>query len=93
MSRNGWTARPRQPDAHRKPASPTVTRAGPPRHRSCPSDFSKTVRLELYLRDIYFADAAQAMLRETFGQDGPAVAIIGADLESPLEVKLNAIAI
>jgi len=61
--------------------------------RNCASDLSKTVRLELYLRDIYFADAAQAMLRETFGQDGPAVAIIGADLESPLEVKLNAIAI
>ena len=37
--------------------------------------------------------AAQAMLRETFGEDGPAVAIIGADLESLVEVKLNAIAI
>jgi hypothetical protein len=33
------------------------------------------------------------MLRETFGEDGPAVAIIGADLESLVEVKLNAIAI
>jgi enamine deaminase RidA (YjgF/YER057c/UK114 family) len=61
--------------------------------RNFGSDLSKTVRLELYLRDIYFAEAAQAMLRETLGDDAPAVAVIGADLESPVEVKLNAIAI
>jgi enamine deaminase RidA (YjgF/YER057c/UK114 family) len=61
--------------------------------RNCGSELSKTVRLELYLRDIYFADAAQAMLRNTFGEECPAVATIGADLESPVEVKLNAIAI
>jgi len=61
--------------------------------RACGSELSKTVRLELYLRDIYFADAAQAMLRETFGDDCPAVVMIGADLQSPVEVKLNAIAI
>ena len=51
------------------------------------------MRLELCLRDIYFANAAEAMLRETFGEDCPAVAMIGADLENPVEVKLNAIAI
>ena len=61
--------------------------------RNCGSELSKTVRLEVYLRDIYFAVAAHAMLRGTFGEDGPAVAIIGADLESPVEIKLNAIAI
>ena len=61
--------------------------------RNCGSNLSKTVRLELYLRDIYFAGAAQAILRETFGENCPAVATIGADLESPVEVKLNAIAI
>ena len=61
--------------------------------RNCGSELSKTVRLELCLRDIYFANAAEAMLRETFGEDCPAVAMIGADLENPVEVKLNAIAI
>ena len=61
--------------------------------RNCGSELSKTVLLELYLRDVYFADAAEAMLRDTFGEDCPAVAVIGADLESPVEVKLNAIAI
>jgi len=61
--------------------------------RTCGSGLPKIVRLEVYLRDIYFARAAQAMLRDTFGDERPAVAMIGADLQSPVEVKLNAIAI
>ena len=61
--------------------------------RRCASDLARTVRLELYLRDIHFADAARATLRETFGSASPAITIVGADLEQLPEVKLNAIAV
>lgn len=61
--------------------------------RRCGSELLRTVRLEVYLRDIYFADAARDILRRQFGHHSPAVTIIGAELESVLEVKLNAIAI
>jgi enamine deaminase RidA (YjgF/YER057c/UK114 family) len=59
----------------------------------CGSALSRTVRLEIYLRDIYFADAACAILRDRFKESPPTVAIMGAELEDNLEVKLNAIAV
>ncbi len=57
------------------------------------STLARTVRLELWLRDIYFADTAAAMLCKRFGDNPPAVSILGAELEDLLEVKLNAIAV
>jgi enamine deaminase RidA (YjgF/YER057c/UK114 family) len=57
------------------------------------STLARTVRLELWLRDIYFADDACVILRRRFGDNPPVVAIMGAELEDLLEVKLNAIAV
>ena len=57
------------------------------------SNLSNLVRLEVYLRDIYNADRAADMLRARLRDDPPALAIIGAELGAPLEVKLNAIAV
>lgn len=57
------------------------------------SDLTRVVRLEIYLRDIYFADEASEILRHAFRGDPPVVAIMGAELEDLVEVKLNAIAV
>jgi hypothetical protein len=51
------------------------------------------VRLELYLRDIYFAEQANAILRQHFRNSPPVVSVMGAELDDLVEAKLNAIAI
>jgi enamine deaminase RidA (YjgF/YER057c/UK114 family) len=58
----------------------------------CGSALSQTVRLDLFLRDIDFADAAREVLAEIFGEGFPATTFVGADLEEGIDVKLNAIA-
>ncbi len=63
----------------------TLRRAG--------SELSRTVRLDLYLRDIYFSHAARAILRRRFNDDSPVVSVMGAELDDFLEVKLNAISV
>jgi len=58
----------------------------------CGSGLSRTVRLDLFLRDTGFADAARETLTEIFDETLPATTIVGADLEEGIDVKLNAIA-
>jgi enamine deaminase RidA (YjgF/YER057c/UK114 family) len=57
------------------------------------SGLSRTVRLELYLRDIHFSQAANVILRRRFRDNPPVVSVMGAELEGVLEAKLNAIAV
>jgi len=57
------------------------------------SELARCIRLELYLKDIYFAESARAILRRRFMENPPVICIAGADLEDTLEVKLNAIAV
>ncbi len=61
--------------------------------RQAGSGLSRIVRLELYLQDIHFSQAAHAILRRRFKDDPPVLSVMGADLESLSEVKLNAIAV
>jgi enamine deaminase RidA (YjgF/YER057c/UK114 family) len=61
--------------------------------KRCGSDLARVVRLELYLRDIYFAERALGRLRERFKESPPTVAVMGAELEDLIEVKFNAIAV
>jgi len=61
--------------------------------RSAGSALSRTVRLDLYLRDIHFAPAARDLLRRRFGDSPPVLFVVGAELEDLLEVKLAAIAL
>ena len=63
------------------------------RLRNAGSNSAQVVRLELYLRDIYFAEQANAVLRQHFGNNPPVVSTTGAELDDLVEVKLNAIAI
>lgn len=57
------------------------------------SDLSRTVRLDLYLRDIYWSDLAHLVLLRRFGESPPVVCTIGADLAGGAEVQLSAIAV
>jgi enamine deaminase RidA (YjgF/YER057c/UK114 family) len=63
------------------------------RLRRAGSGLSRTVRLDLYLRDIYFAHAAREILRRRFKDEPPVVFITGAELGGLVEVKLSAIAL
>lgn len=62
------------------------------RLKLCGSRLDRVLRLEVYLRNIYFAEAACEALRGRFGSSPPVISLVGADLEDLLEVKLNAIA-
>lgn len=62
------------------------------RLKRCGSRLDRVLRLEVYLRNIYFADEACEILRGRFGASPPVISLVGADLEDLLEVKLNAIA-
>ena len=50
------------------------------------------LRLDVFLRDVYFEDGCLAIMREAFGADMPALSFIGAELENSGEVELVAIA-
>jgi len=50
------------------------------------------LRLDVFLRDVYFEDACLAILHEAFGANMPALTFIGAELENSGEVELAAIA-
>jgi enamine deaminase RidA (YjgF/YER057c/UK114 family) len=57
------------------------------------SSLSRTVRLDLYLRDIYFSDLAHRAVLRRFGESPPVVCTIGAELADGAEVQLSAIAL
>lgn len=57
------------------------------------SSLSRTVRLDVYLKDIYFAELACRLLRRRFGESPPAVCTTGAELAGSVEVALGAIAV
>jgi enamine deaminase RidA (YjgF/YER057c/UK114 family) len=51
-----------------------------------------TLRLDVFLRDVYFEDECLAILRDVFGQQMPAVTFAGAELANSGEIELAAIA-
>jgi enamine deaminase RidA (YjgF/YER057c/UK114 family) len=51
-----------------------------------------TLRLDVFLRDVYFEDECLALLRDAFGANMPSVAFVGAELENGGEVELVALA-
>jgi enamine deaminase RidA (YjgF/YER057c/UK114 family) len=57
------------------------------------ASLASLVRIELYLRDIYKADALLPALRQHQREAPPTLIVTGAELDDCLEVKLNAIAI
>jgi len=57
------------------------------------ASLASLVRIELYLRDIYKADALLPALRQHLREAPPTLIVTGAELDDCLEVKLNAIAI
>ena len=61
--------------------------------RACGVTLAQTVRIDLYLRDPYFAPRARSILHERCADSPPVVLIAGAYLEDSLEAKLAAIAI
>ncbi|MFI5268606.1 MAG: Rid family hydrolase, partial [Chloroflexota bacterium] len=50
------------------------------------------LRLDVFLRDVYFEDDCLAILRDVFGSDMPAITFAGAELENSGEIELSAIA-
>jgi enamine deaminase RidA (YjgF/YER057c/UK114 family) len=50
------------------------------------------LRLDVFLRNVYFEDECLRLLRERFGTSMPALSFIGADLERRAEIELVAIA-
>ena len=56
------------------------------------STLDDVLRLDVFLDDIYYEDEFIEAAREFFGNDPPAMNIVGADLEHNAEVELSAIA-
>jgi enamine deaminase RidA (YjgF/YER057c/UK114 family) len=50
------------------------------------------LRLDVFLRDIYFEDEFARLARDVFGPEAPAITFVGAELPSYGEVELSAIA-
>jgi enamine deaminase RidA (YjgF/YER057c/UK114 family) len=50
------------------------------------------LRLDVYLRDIYFEDAFIEIVRDVLGRDAPAMTVLGGDLEFSAEIEIAAIA-
>ena len=57
------------------------------------SALTDTVRLDVYLRDIYLDEAFFALIRKRFGNEPPVVVLTGGEPEGLHEIKLNAIAV
>jgi enamine deaminase RidA (YjgF/YER057c/UK114 family) len=51
-----------------------------------------TLRLDVFLRDVYFEDECLTILRDVFGGSMPAITFAGAELEHGGEIELAAIA-
>jgi enamine deaminase RidA (YjgF/YER057c/UK114 family) len=56
------------------------------------STLDQTLRLDVFLDDIYFEDEFIALSKEFFAGDPPAMNIVGVDLQYNAEVELSAIA-
>ena len=56
------------------------------------ASLGSVLRLDVFLRDIYFEDEFLKIAREALGPDGPTMNIIGGDLQANAEVELSAIA-
>ena len=56
------------------------------------STLDDVLRLDVFLDDIYYEDEFIEAAREFFGNDPPAMNIVGVDLEHNAEVELSAIA-
>ncbi|HEV8309883.1 MAG TPA: isochorismatase family protein [Methylomirabilota bacterium] len=50
------------------------------------------LRLDIFLRDIYFEDACLELVRDRLGKDAPTMTVIGAEPADSAEVELTAIA-
>lgn len=61
--------------------------------RNAGSALARTVRLDLYLQDVYFGPAALALLERRFAGSPPAVFMTGAEPGGRAQVALNAIAV
>ncbi len=76
---------------------PCGDRAGQTRHalrqlEERAEGLHNVLRLDVFLRDIYFEDECLAILKDAFGQDMPAVTFVGADLAGSGEIELAGIA-
>ena len=58
----------------------------------CGVGLDRLLRLDVFLRDIYFEDEFLRVARDIVGGEGPAITIIGAELANGAEVELTAIA-
>jgi len=56
------------------------------------SDLANLLRLDVFLNDIYFADAFLALASERLGRSGPAISFIGGKPAQEAAVELSAIA-
>ncbi len=63
------------------------------RLRSCGAGLGAIARLDVYLRDIYWVDRLEKILRSRFRTDLPAVVVAGAELSGISSVSLSAIAV
>jgi enamine deaminase RidA (YjgF/YER057c/UK114 family) len=61
--------------------------------RRAATSLANLVRIEVYLRDIYKADAIARQLAELLSESPPTLVIAGAELEDGVDVKLNGIAV
>jgi len=52
----------------------------------------RLLRLDVFLRDIYFEDGFLRIARDVLGPEAPAITVLGADLERSAEVAITAIA-
>jgi enamine deaminase RidA (YjgF/YER057c/UK114 family) len=52
----------------------------------------RLLRLDVYLRDIYFEDGFVAIARDLLGTEAPSMTILGGDPEHSAEVEISAIA-
>jgi enamine deaminase RidA (YjgF/YER057c/UK114 family) len=52
----------------------------------------RLLRLDVWLRDIYFEDGCIAIAREVLGPETPAITVLGGDLSDSAEVEISAIA-
>lgn len=62
------------------------------RLRQFDGGLDSVLRLDVFLRDVYFEDHCLSILRDVFGVDMPAISFAGAELENSGEIELAAIA-
>lgn len=59
---------------------------------ACGATLSDIVRLDIFLRDVYFADDLLLIVRERFAGEVPTLTIVGAELYQFAEIEISAIA-